>query len=179
MMAGARTGQEDQGMTPGSLPLLLRSLRRLSDSAGPSSPGDGSLLERFVRDGDEDAFTELVRRHGPMVLAVCRRVLGGWHEAEDAFQTTFLLLVHKAGRLRQPDALGPWLHGVAYRTALKARTLARRRRDREQPLDDCSAPAREDAVWRELAGVLDQAINQLPIRYRTPFILCYLQGLTG
>ncbi len=166
-------------MTIGQLPSLLRSLRRLSDATGAAAPGDGTLLERFVRDGDEDAFTELVRRHGPMVLGVCRRVLGGWHEAEDAFQTTFLLLVRKAGQLRQPDALGPFLHGVAYRTALKARTQARRRRDREQPLQEHSAPVREDVVWRELASVLDSAISQLPIRYRTPFILCYLQGLTG
>ncbi len=93
-------------MTPGQLPSLLRSLRQLSDPAGPTVLGDGALLARFVRDGDEDAFTELVRRHGPMVLGVCRRVLGSWHEAEDAFQTTFLLLVRKAGQLRSPTRWG-------------------------------------------------------------------------
>jgi len=166
-------------MTTRQLPSILRSLRRLTDAPGAVAPGDRALLERFVHDGDEDAFTELVRRHGPMVLGVCRRVLGAWHEAEDAFQTTFLLLVRKAGQVQRPEALGPWLHGVAYRTALKARTQARRRHDRERPLEDHSAPIKEDAVWRELAGVLDNAITQLPVRYRTPFILCYLQGLTG
>src|SRR5262249_6688091 len=100
---------------------------------------DGELLRHFVQMGDSAAFATLVQRHGPKVLAVCRRVLGDAHEVEDAFQATFLLLVRKAGGLRDPDLLAPWLHGVAQRTALKARcTLARRRR-REQPLDDYPA----------------------------------------
>jgi RNA polymerase sigma factor (sigma-70 family) len=166
-------------MTAGHLLSLLGGLRWLRDVPGSALAGDGNLLERFVHDGNEDAFTELIRRHGPMVLGVCRRVLGTSPEAEDSFQTTFLLLVRKAGQLRKPEALGPWLHGVAYRTALKARTQARRRRQREQPLQDHPAPQNNEVVWRELAGVLDQAINQLPDRYRAPFILCYLQGLTG
>src|SRR5438034_4799908 len=87
---------------------------------GAPDAGDCELLERFVQHGDETAFATLVQRHGPMVLAVCRRVLGDAHEVEDAFQATFLLLVRKAAALRQPELLGPWLHGVAQRTSLKA-----------------------------------------------------------
>src|SRR5437868_5598445 len=105
-------------MTTGDLTPVLRYIRQVGDDAGP---GDGQLLERFVRRRDGRAFEALVRRHGPMVLGVCRRLLRDVHEAEDAFQATFLLLVRKARTLRQPERLGPWLHGVAYRTSLRAR----------------------------------------------------------
>src|SRR5262245_3390212 len=93
--------------------------------------GDAELLGEFIRDRDEAAFEELLRRHGPMVWAVCRRVLHARADAEDAFQATFLILVRKAATLSQRDALAGWLHGVARRTALKARTFAQRRRQRE------------------------------------------------
>src|SRR5688500_15795184 len=79
-------------------------------------PGDGALLDRFVEGCDEAAFEALVARHGPMVLGVCRRLLGP-HDADDAFQATFLVLIRKAGRIRNPDRLGPWLYGVATRVA--------------------------------------------------------------
>src|SRR5688572_16202696 len=104
-------------MTGPTFTPVLRYVRRLGDA----DADDAELLARFAR-GDEAAFAELVRRHGPMVLGVCRRLLRDGHAAEDAFQATFLLLVRKARSLRQPDRLGPWLHGVAYRTALKARS---------------------------------------------------------
>jgi RNA polymerase sigma factor (sigma-70 family) len=165
-------------MTIGQLPSVLHYLRRVRATEASTGAGDRALLERFVRAGDENAFTDLVHRHGPMVLGVCRRVLGHWHEAEDAFQTTFLLLVRKASSLRQPDALGPWLHGVAYRTALKARCLACRRRERQQPLDDWPAPSCDSVVQRELRAILDDAINRLPTRYRAVVILCDLEGLS-
>jgi RNA polymerase sigma factor (sigma-70 family) len=160
------------------LPTILRYLRRVRDAEKGTNPSDRVLLERFVRGSDQSAFTDLVQRHGPMVLGVCRRVLGDWQEAEDAFQTTFLVLVRKASFLRKPDALGPWLHGVAYRTALKARGQANRRLHRQQPLDDCPAPSDDAVVQRELRAILDEAINRLPSRYRTAVILCDLEGLS-
>src|SRR5439155_18359394 len=98
-----------------SLAPLLHYLREIDRDA------DADLLGRFTRGGNEAAFAERLKRHGPMVLGVCRRVLRDRHAAEDAFQATFLVLVRKAPALRQPARLGPWLHGVAYRTALRAR----------------------------------------------------------
>jgi RNA polymerase sigma factor (sigma-70 family) len=129
---------------------------------------------------DEAAFTALVRRHGPMVLAVCRRVLRDAHTAEDAFQATFLVLARKAASLSQPELLGHWLHGVAYRTAVKARTEAARRRAQEQQAVLTQEIAGDDDfLWRDLRAVLDEEVNRLPNRYRVPVVLCYLQGQTN
>jgi RNA polymerase sigma factor (sigma-70 family) len=114
-----------------------------------------------------------------MVLGVCRRALHNGPDADDAFQAVFLLLLRKAGSLRRPEQLGPWLHGVARRVALKARCRGLRRRGREEPLADAPAPpAADDLAWRDLRPVLDDAVRSLPAKYRTPFILCYLQGMT-
>ncbi|HZT79906.1 MAG TPA: sigma-70 family RNA polymerase sigma factor, partial [Gemmataceae bacterium] len=164
-------------MTTGQLAPVLRYIRRVGGAA--AGDGDRALLERFTRHGDAEAFAALVRRHGPMVLGVCRRLLHNGHDADDAFQAVFLLLLRKAGSLRRPDHLGPWLHGVARRVALKARCLGLRRRGREEPLADPPAPpAADDLVWRDLRPVLDDAVRSLPAKYRTPFVLCYLQGMT-
>jgi RNA polymerase sigma factor (sigma-70 family) len=142
-------------------------------------PGDPQLLERFLRRRDEAAFAALVRRHGPMVLAVCRRLLADAHDAEDAFQATFLVLARKASSLGRPERLGNWLYGVAYRTALKARSHVARRRLREQPLADVPvAGGVADLVWRELRPILDEELERLPEKYRTPIILCYLEGVS-
>jgi RNA polymerase sigma factor (sigma-70 family) len=150
-------------------------------SAGPSPDcdlADRHLLERFVTARDEAAFAALVRRHGPMVLGVCRRLLHDSHEAEDAVQATFLVLVHKARSIGRPELLGAWLHGVAYRTAARARQAARRRaREREAAaMADCNPAA--EAVWSELRQVLDEELGRLAQKYRAPLVLFYLQGKT-
>ena len=98
-----------------------RDIRRLFESGTVTGMSDAQLLERFASRRDEAAFEALLRRHGPMVLGVCRRVLGNPHDAEDAFQATFLVLARKAGSLRAGDSLGPWFHGVAHRVAVRAR----------------------------------------------------------
>src|SRR5262245_49455829 len=158
---------------------VVRQLHRLA-AAPASEVSDGHLLERFCRAGEAAAFEALVRRHGAMVLGVCRRVLRDGHEAEDAFQATFLLLLRKAGSLRQPELLGPWLYGVAYRTALKARAVGARRRERFRALTEQAAVARANALDRqEVRPVLDAAIQRLPEKYRVPFVLCYLEGMTN
>ncbi len=122
-----------------------------------------------------------MRRHGPLVLGVCRRVLGDWHDAEDAFQATFVALARQAGSLRRPESLGPWLHGVASRTALKARGRAARRRvcEREAAATRPTAVEHPDElVWRDLRPMLDEAVASLPEPCRMPFVLCYLEGRT-
>src|SRR5262245_16456652 len=153
-------------------------LRRLlgADSAGPT---DGALLERFIASRDGDAFAVLVQRHGPMVLGVCRRVLGNVHDAEDAFQATFLVLARKAASLAGGGGLANWLYGVACRTALKARTAACRRRGRVQPvidLPDIEAPTHETAD--DLLPHLDAELSRLPDVYRQAIVMCDLCGMT-
>src|SRR5689334_2508042 len=112
-----------------------RFLRRVAAAHGP----DDELLRRFVAQRDEAAFAELVRRHGPVVLSVCRRTLGDTPDADDAFQATFMVLARKAHRIARPRLLGNWLYGVAYRTALRGRAVAARRRSREGPLAEVAA----------------------------------------
>ena len=140
---------------------------------------DGDLLERFRRGRDDAAFGSLVSRHGPMVLGVCRRVLGDPHAAEDAFQATFLVLAKRAGAVRPPGILGAWLHGVAYRTALKARGREYRRRVVERHYLD-EQPRASDVPQlpdTDLGRVIDQQVNALPEKYRSPLLLCAVQGL--
>jgi RNA polymerase sigma factor (sigma-70 family) len=151
--------------------------QRLGAGSPPDQgPADGQLLARFVTDRDEAAFAALVRRYGPMVFGVCRRLLHDAHEAEDAFQATFLVLVHKAPSIGRPESLGPWLHGVAYRTAARARQAARRRaREREAAAMPNSDPVVE-AVWGELRVLLDQELGRLAQKYRAPLVLHYLEG---
>ena len=143
---------------------------------------DGQLLERFEARGGEGAelaFAALVERHGPLVLRVCRSVLWDEHEAHDAFQATFLVLVNKASSLWVCDSLAPWLHAVAYRVALCARGSAARRRRHElrhgQGLASASA-AEDDGEAVELGAVLHEEIDRLPERYRVPIVLCDLEG---
>jgi RNA polymerase sigma factor (sigma-70 family) len=143
-------------------------------------PTDRQLLNRFRAQRDEEAFAELVRRHGPMVLGVCRRVLGDGHAAEDAFQATFLLLVRKSKSLRDPELLANWLYGVAYRTALKTRSRASRQRTIEQRAVEMTVSDPSlDVTMRELQSVLDEELDSLPEKYRAPLVLCYLEGKTN
>jgi RNA polymerase sigma factor (sigma-70 family) len=144
----------------------------------PGADDDRELLRRFIAAGEEAAFAGLVRRHGAMVLGVCRRVLDDMHDAEDAFQATFLVLARKAATVRKQDSLASWLYGVAFRVARKARAAAAvRRRAEERPVEHVSPsdPAAE-AAGRELRPVIDEELNRLPDKYRAPLVLCYLEG---
>jgi RNA polymerase sigma-70 factor (ECF subfamily) len=167
-------------MAAGPLGSVMRYIRRVADPTDVAEPTDGFLLERFASGQEEDAFAVLVRRHGGMVFGVCRRVLNDTHDAEDAFQATFLVLARKAASIAHRESVGSWLHGVAYRTALKARDSAARRRARERqtrPMSD-SDPFMEVA-WRELRPILDAELDRLPEKYRAPVVLCYLEGKTN
>jgi RNA polymerase sigma factor (sigma-70 family) len=166
-------------MSRGPEASVLHFLRRLA--AGPAEgAADRELLDRFARRRDEGAFAALLERHGPMVLRVCRRVLGDRQDAEDAFQATFLVLVRKAGAIARGEALAGWLYGVASRLALRARADAARRRARESRAAEPRAAADPptDLAVREVGAVLDEELHRLPPRYRTPCLLCYVEGLT-
>ncbi len=164
-------------MTAAPLDAVLRHIRNLA--AAPEEPTDGQLLKRFTARRDEIAFAELVRRHGPLVLGVCRRLLADPSDADDAFQATFLVLVRRAATLDGRAPLGPWLYGVARRTALKARAAALRRRARRTEVFDMPAPEAADGLDdREVRQLLEEELDRLPEKYRAPLVLCYLQGRT-
>ena len=141
---------------------------------------DGQLLESFIAGKDEAAFAALMRRHGGMVQGVCRRVLHNRSDAEDAFQATFLVLVRKASSVRPREMVGNWLHGVAYRTALKGFNEATAKRSfRERQMTRLPEnQAKPDDYWRDLQPVLDEELNRLPENYRLPILLCDLEGMS-
>ena len=143
---------------------------------------DGQLLERFLARGGgaEAAFEALVARHGPMVISVCRQSLGTSHDAEDAFQATFLILVRRAGAIRSRDSIGSWLYGVARRVSARARYDIARRRTREQRagVEVGQTAERMPEARDELAASLAEEIARLPEKYRTPVLLCELGGQT-
>ncbi len=138
---------------------------------------DGELLDCFIRRRDDDAFEMLVRRHGPMVLGVCRRVLHNEADVEDCFQATFLVLVRRAASLRRRTLVGNWLYGVARRTALKARTMRNLRHKKEQEAATERAGRCADHD-RDLHELLDRELEALPDKYRAAIVLCDLEGLT-
>lgn len=157
--------------------VVLQHLQRLAGRQSAAQPPDAQLLERFTTRRDEAAFAALVRRHGPMVLNVCRSVLRHEHDAEDAFQATFLILARRAASLRQPAAVAGWLHEVAHRVAVKARGDAARRRAREQKATAVPPPDPTlDMTLRDLQRVLHEELRRLPEKYRLPLVLCYLEG---
>jgi RNA polymerase sigma factor (sigma-70 family) len=159
-------------MSSAQLRTLLRHLHRTT-AVPAEGVSDAELLERFVTRRDECAFELLVWRHGAMVLGTCRRILRHHHDAEDAFQATFLLLARKARSVRRGAALAGWLHRVARRVALRARGQAGRA---AQPLGEGpAAPEAESAaVWADLRPVLDEEVGRLPEKYRLAVQLCYL-----
>src|SRR5438105_6282388 len=144
----------------------LRGVLLRHDVAGVS---DGHLLECFLAHRDEAAFAALVHRHGPMVLGVCRRVLNNSHDAEDAFQVTFLVLARKAASIVPRENVSYWLYGVAYHTALKARAAAARRRVVERKLRNRQrSPSSPPEYWEDVQCLLDRELNRLPEKYRHP-----------
>jgi RNA polymerase sigma factor (sigma-70 family) len=163
-----------------ALKCMLDHLRQQAGAAAMKDLSDTDLLERFRSRREEAAFTLLVQRHGPMVLGVCRRILGDAHAAEDAFQNTFLVLVRKAGSLRKSQSLASWLYGVAYRTAARSRLQSTRRRTGERSAATPQPPfdALEALSRAELYAVLDEEIGQLSDKYRRPLVLCCLEGKT-
>jgi RNA polymerase sigma factor (sigma-70 family) len=153
---------------------VLRYIRTIASAQALRSAADVDLLRGFMAARDDAAFAEIVRRYGPVVLGVCRRVLGHEADAEDAFQAAFLILARKAGSIARPALLGNWLYGVALKTALRARTQRARLREVELIDRPIEGPAQTD--WH---GVLDNEINRLPERLRVPFVLCYVEGKTN
>jgi len=158
------------------------SARPSSFTSGDSSRGvettNVDLLARWVTDSDPTALDALVRRHGTMVLGVCRRLLGNSADAEDAFQVTFLILIRKAGTLTSPGHVAGWLHGVAFQVSRRMRAdLARRRRREEAMSTDCPSPnPPEDTT--DVRRIIDEELDRLPDKYRLPIVLCELEGLT-
>jgi RNA polymerase sigma factor (sigma-70 family) len=154
----------------------LRRLRHALAPAGGAAQSDGQLLGRFLSGRDEGAFEALVRRHGPMVLGLCRRLVRHDQDAEDCFQAAFLVLAQRAGSVRKRASLASWLYGVAYRVALRCRCVAARRQARERQVEEMPQPevsAPEPQDWRPL---LDEELNALPEKYRAAVVLCDLEG---
>lgn len=167
-------------MPSGQLGQVMRHLRRLVGKRPVEDLADGQLLEQFVARRDMAAFEALVQRYGPLVLGVCRRVLGDEHDAEDAFQATFLVFARRAGAIRSQGAVGSWLCGTAYRISLKAKAAAARRRAQEKRASTMpKIDPESEAAWHELKPVLDEELNRLPEKYRIPLVLCYLEGKTN
>ncbi len=157
---------------------VIQHLRRtvlLHDGAGLT---DGKLLECFIEHRDEAAFAALVKRHGPMVWGVCHRLLNH-HDAEDAFQATFLVLVRKAASIKPREMVGNWLYGVAHQTVLQARRTATRRRAKEKQVREMpETGAVQQDLWDDLRPLLDQELRRLPDKYRAVIVLCDLEGKT-
>jgi RNA polymerase sigma-70 factor (ECF subfamily) len=158
---------------------IIQHLRRTMLRRDGAGMTDGQLLEEFVARRDEAAFEALVGRHGPMVLGVCRRVLRNSHDAEDAFQATFLVLARKAASVSPREMVGNWLYGVAHTTAIRARAANAKRRARERQVTDMPEPeaARKD-LRDDLHQCLDEELARLPDKYRLPIVLCDLEGRT-
>jgi RNA polymerase sigma factor (sigma-70 family) len=140
---------------------------------------DGQLLEDYLSRRNETALAVLVGRHGPMVWGVCRRVLRNTHDAEDAFQATFLVLIRRAASIASRASVGNWLYGVAHQTALKARATSAKRGTREKQVTALPEPAVEEQdLWRDLEPLLDEELSRLPDKYRAVIVLCDLEGKT-
>jgi RNA polymerase sigma factor (sigma-70 family) len=151
---------------------LTASIQRVASRLAPEDAGDGELLARFLNSRDELAFAALVHRHAAMVLGTCRRVSGNAADAEDAFQATFVVLARRAASFTDRACLDNFLYGVAYHTALKAKAMAAKRRQREAQAPPPASSERDD----ELLKILDEELAKLPEKYREPVVLCELEG---
>ncbi|HEV3437444.1 MAG TPA: sigma-70 family RNA polymerase sigma factor [Gemmata sp.] len=158
-----------------STAIVRRCLSELSGTQAATT--DTELLSRYTERNDSEAFVELVRRHGPVVLATCQRILGTSTDAEDAFQTVFLTLIRSAGSILRPAALPAWLHRTAIRIALRIRTQQFSTTSLPSGAADASDPF-ADMAWRDLRRVLDEELDRLPEKYRVPLVLCLLDGCT-
>src|SRR5947209_7577945 len=155
-----------------AVPSLLQHVRRLAAAAS----SDEQLLADFLARRSDEAFAALLGRHGPMVFNVCRRVLHDAHAAEDVFQATFLVLADRAGAIRRRASLAGFLHGVAYRLAVRAQR--RRMQGLPTAVSTKAIGPPEGLAWKEMLGILDRELGQLSDRYRAPLVLCYLEGRT-
>jgi RNA polymerase sigma factor (sigma-70 family) len=155
-------------------------LRRAVLAEDEADRTDAQLLDRFVSCRDEAAVAALVRRHGPMVWGVCRRVLRNLQDAEDAFQATFLVLVRRAAAISPREMVANWLHGVAHQTALKARATGAKRQAREKQMNQRPEPEAESEpeLWGDLQPLLDRELSRLPDKYRLAVVLCDLEGVS-
>jgi RNA polymerase sigma factor (sigma-70 family) len=154
-----------------------RHLRSLLDSGTLAGLTDGQLLERFATDQEAKvgvAFEAVVERHGLMVLRTCRSILRNEHDAQDAFQATFLVLIRKGRSLWVRESLGPWLHRVACRAAIRARRASKRRTmiEEKKAAIPASQACQQDRA--EVVAVVHEEIERLPDRYRAPIVLCDL-----
>jgi RNA polymerase sigma factor (sigma-70 family) len=166
-------------MPANDLGSAIHHLGRAALLGGGAGLTDGQLLDRFVSGRDAAAIEALVRRHAPMVWGTVRRVLRDRHDAEDAFQATFLVLARKAASILPREMVANWLYGVAHQTALKARATAARRRGRERQVERMPEPSvAEQDRWDELVPLLDQELSRLPDKYRAVLVLCDLEGKT-
>jgi RNA polymerase sigma factor (sigma-70 family) len=166
-------------MATGQLTAVIQHLRQTALRSADEGLTDGELLGAFLARQDHQAFESLLWRHGPMVLGVCRRILRHAHDAEEAFQATFLVLVRRAASVVPREAVGNWLYGVAYRTALEARRARARRQAREKQMKHVPHPQVEpEQGWHDLQPILDQELSRLPDKYRIAVVLCDLEGRT-
>ena len=166
---------------PGQASTILRQIDVAFNAGTVVALTDRQLVERFAARRDpiaEVAFAALVRRHGAMVLRVCRSILRDHHAAQDAFQVTFLILARKAGSLWVADSLGPWLHGVACRVASASKAAAARRRAHESKVAGLAAAFIDKEGSDDLSAILHEEVERLPDRYRAAIVLCDLQGRT-
>ncbi len=165
-------------MATNALNRVIQHLRRTAVGRDSAGPADAELLDCYLARRDEGAFEALVRRHGPMVLGVCRRILRNEADAEDAFQATFLILVRKAGNIRPRGMVSNWLYGVAHNTALKAKAMIHKRRTKEREAGKVTKPEAAKEVWSQVQTLVDEELGRLPDKYRVPIVLCDLEGKT-
>ncbi len=170
--------QRTLDMAASPLSSLIGQIEKLSRGPCEKQRTDLQLLDVFAATQDELAFAELVARHGPLVLRVCRRVLHHEQDAEDAFQATFLVLAQRHGSIQKRESLTSWLYGVAYRTAMRAKRSAARRRNHEARSQEGRPATAVSPTWDDVQAILDEEIQRLPETFRAAFVLCVLEGKT-